>query len=276
MLTKVDVRTSQGSILSLPLQDISSGVIVEGIEGLDPVKATLVSSSFAQLDGAQYHSSRREARNIKLRLGFDPDYTTTDVRELRNSLYNFLMPKSLVDLIFYQELGLDILDLTIAGRIESFTAPLFTEDPGVDVSIVCFDPDFYNPDPIELTKMSTPGLSEDVVTYEGTVETGFVFRIRPDHDLSAFTIYQRPPDGTFRTLDFSSPLIAGDVLTISTMVGSKTVTRTRGGLDVPLLYALSPQSNWLELQPGDNFIRVYAEGTSVPFDIEYTNKYGGL
>ncbi len=56
MLIKVEARTSSGALLILPLDDVSSGYVVEEIEGLDPVKATLVSSSFAQADGEQYHT----------------------------------------------------------------------------------------------------------------------------------------------------------------------------------------------------------------------------
>ena len=68
MLKRVEVVTPQGAVLDLPLGDISSSLQIESIEGLDPVKATIASSSFAQLDGAQYQSSRRETRDIKLRI----------------------------------------------------------------------------------------------------------------------------------------------------------------------------------------------------------------
>ena len=60
MLTRVEVRNDHGNLLNLSLQEILGGFIVEEIQGLDPVAATIVSSSFAQLDGEQYQSSRRE------------------------------------------------------------------------------------------------------------------------------------------------------------------------------------------------------------------------
>lgn len=272
MLTTIEVRNNQGALLSLPLEDISNGLIVEDVEGLDPVKATIVSSSFALMDGVQYHSSRREARNIKLRLGLEPDYVLTTVRDLRNRLYNFFMPKTEVSLRFY----VDGLTVNILGRVESFETPLFTKEPVVDISIICFDPDFIDLAPIKFSGMSTSASTETVVSYKGSVETGLQFALKVDRALTAFTFYHRPPDGTLRSLDFSASLVAGDVLTISTVSGAKGATLTRANTNSSLLYAISPQSNWIELMPGDNNIRVYAVGAGIPFDITYTNRYGGM
>jgi hypothetical protein len=273
MLNVVEIRTSQGALLSLPLDDVSSGLVIQKIEGLDPVKATLVSSSFANMDGAQHHSSRREPRNIKLKLGFEPDYSTSTIQSLRDQLYAFFMPKTQVDLRFKR---LNSLDCDIVGRIESFEAPLFTDEPAVDISLMCFDPDFYNPDPVLIENVSTAGSEEVLINYAGTVETGIIFTLLVNDDLSAFTIYFRPPDGTLRTLEFSNVMLADDILEINTNVGSKSVTLTRGSTAISNLYAVSPQSNWMELQPGPNYIRVEAEGAVIPYTIEYITKYGGL
>lgn len=279
MLTKLEARTRQGSLLSLPLEDNEQGFLVEGLEGLDPVKATLVSSSFANMDGAQYHSSRREPRNILLTLGLDTDNSVGTVRDIRKLLYGFFMPKSEVTLRFHLVEGegpLDYLDLDILARVESMETPQFVQEPAVDISLMCYDPDFRDIVPVRITDVSTAGLTELTHTYPGTVETGIEFVLRPDRNVSAFTVYHRPPDGTFRTMEFTAPLVAGDVLRINTVRGAKTVTRTRSGVDTSLLYALSPQSNWLEFQPGVNNYRVYAEGAPVPFEINYTTRYGGL
>lgn len=276
MLVRVEVRTSQGTLLVLPLDDVSDGLALENIDGLDPVKATLVSSSFAGADGQQYHSSRRESRNLKFTIGLEADYVATSVRDLRKRLYSFFMPKTQVSLRFVMDDGLYV---DIAGRIESFDTPLFSQQPAVDISLMCFDPDFI--DPIQkqlLDQMSVATDEEILIEYpiEGTVETGAVFTIRPNRPVGAFTFYHRPPDGTIRTLDFQVPLVAGDVLQISTVTGAKGVTLTRGNTISSALYGVSPQSNWLELQPGDNHLRLYLEGAPIPFDLTYYTRYGGL
>jgi hypothetical protein len=278
MLTKVEVRTRQGDLLSLPLElEDSYGYPVLDISGLDPVKATLVSSSFAQLDGEQYHSSRRQTRNIKLQLGLDPDPETETVRALRKKLYNFFMPKSEVTLRFYDNEDGDILETNIVGRVESCEAALFTAEPAVDISVMCFDPDFFEITPETTSGSTTSGETPMTIEYVGTVETGIELTLNVNRSLAGFTVYHVPPNDGIRTLDFANvPLVAGDVLKISTVTGAKGATLTRAGVTSSVLYGISPQSNWLELMPGTNTIRVYATGADIPLAIEYINKYGGL
>lgn len=273
MLTMVEARTPQGVLLSLPMSDISGGYLIEEIDGLDPVKATLVSSSFAKQDGSQYHSSRREDRNIKLRVKLEPNYMSTTVRGLRTHLYTFFMPKSAVSLRFYDSDGLVV---NISGRVESFGTPLFAKESVVDISIVCFDPDFVELDPVIFSGMTTPGFDEVTIAYAGSVETGIQFVLQPDRVINAFTIYHLPPNDSLRQMDFAAPLAAGDVLTISTIPGNKFAQLNKTGFISSILYGISPESNWIELMHGDNQIRVYAEGAAIPYTIEYVNRHGGL
>jgi hypothetical protein len=273
MLNMVEVRTSQGGLLSLPLEDPSLGFVVQDIQGLDPVKATIVSSSFAQQDGAQYQSSRREFRNILLKLGLYPDYTVDEVSDLRKRLYAFFMPKTEAKFTFYTSDGLNV---DITGRIESFENNQFTQDPVVDVSILCFDPDFVDPDVVALSGNSTGGSTETDVVYAGTVDTGILFKLNVNRTLSAFTIYHQASDGSLRTLDFAASLVSGDVVTISTMQGQKFATLTRAGVVSSILYGVSPHASWIELMPGVNELRVYAVGAGIPWTIDYKNRYGGL
>lgn len=276
MLEKVEVLTEQGVLLTLPLQDISQGFSVQNIDGLDPVKATIVSSTFGQMDGEQFQSARREKRNIILTLGYEPDYTSGTMQDLRKKLYAFFMPKSRVLLRFFQT-GEPVVQ--IYGRVESFDSAKFSQEPTAVISIINFDPDFYNPTPVVLTGNTTASTIETTHSYPGSVETGILFRLMINRaNLTEFTIYHRPPDDTLRSLEFSTAtaLQVGDVISISTIPGNKFVTLTRGGVDTSFLFGVSPQSNWISLFPGDNKLRIYAEGAGIPYQIEYTTKYGGL
>lgn len=272
MLTLLEVR-GQGGTLGLSIEDSSLGYDIQNIEGLDPVKATLVSSSFAQQDGAQYQSARRESRNVVLTLGLYPNYATDDVRSLRQKLYPFFMPKTPVSLRFFMSDGLTV---DIEGRVESCESTMFSEEPAVDVSILCFDPDFYEPDAIEISGESTAGDSPTILNYTGTVDTGIEFKLNVNRTMSEFTIYHQAPDGTVKAMDFQASVINGDVVTINTTPGAKVATLTRGGAESSILFGISPQSYWLQLDPGPNGIRVYAEGASVPYTITYTRRFGGL
>jgi hypothetical protein len=275
MLEKVEVRTEQGLLLTLPLQDISEGYSVQDIDGLDPVKATIVSSAFANMDGEQYQSSRREKRNLILTLGLNPNYAVGTVSELRKRLYNFFMPEQRIQFRFFHT---DMPMVEIWGRVETLDSPKFVKEPVAIISVLCFNPDFYNPEPVVLAGNTTSSTSETTHVYPGTVETGILFKLMVDRPLLEFTIYHRPPDDSLRSLTFSTAasLVAGDVVKISTTPGNKYVTLTRSGVDSAFLYGVSPQSNWISLFPGSNKLRVYAEGAAIPYTIEYTTKYGGL
>lgn len=272
MISQVEVRSSLGQLLTLELESTEDGLVVQSIDGLDPVQATLVSSSFAAFDGAQYQSARRETRNILITLGLDPDYVTTSVRDLRNQLYRFFMPKSQVGLRFF----LDDLTVEIQGRVESFESVLFSSEPKVVISIVCFDPDFVELEPVEVEGDTVDDLTETLITYDGSVEVGIKLTLEVDRTLEEFTIYARAGDDVTRSADFAIDLEADDILVVNTVTGSKAVTLTRASVSSSVLYGMSPQSNWIELFPGDNYIRVYAEGLPIPYTIEYTPRYGGL
>lgn len=275
MLSHVEVRNALGDLLDLQLTDPSSGFLIEEFGGLGPVKATIVSSSFAAMDGTQYQSSRRENRNITLQLALVPDYISSSVRNLRQQLYNFFMPKSEVNLKFYL---IDGLVVEINGRVESCEPVLFTKEPKINISILCFDPDFLDINEVILSGTTVTDSTETLISYDGTIETGIVFTMTLNHAASSFTIYHRTPDGSIRTLDFAASLLTGDVLMISTVSGDKAVILTRSGVSSSFLYGMSAQSNWIELQPGDNYIRVYctASGAPIPYAIAYTPRHGGL
>lgn len=276
MLTRVEVTNPQGATLAIPFGESVEGYFALPFDGLDPVKANLVSSSFAEQDGEQYQSSRRDKRNIVMPIGYDRGPRTGSIRDLRNRLYQFLMPKSEVRLRFYD----DEVDyyVDIYGRVESHESEIFSLEPKANVSVLCYDPDFYDPLGVTLAGNTTSDTSEFVTEYDGSVETGFTFTLKPNRTMSEFTIYNRTPDGQMLNLQFiaNDPLIAGDILTISTVDGKKGATRNRNGVITPVLYGISPYAAWINLYPGLNYIRVYAAGGPVPYTIEYTNKYGGL
>lgn len=273
MIIRVEARTGQKAPLIIPLDNYDNGLIVENIEGLDPVKATLVSTSFANMDGEQYHSSRREARNIKLTLGLDTGSAAGTVRDLRTWLYGYFMPKTSVTLRFVVASG---QAYDIVGRVESCEAPPFTQNPAVVVSFMCFDPDFYDPSPVQISGTTTAGTTPMTIPYSGTVEAGILLSLVPNRTMSEFTIYHKPPNDAIRILEFSTPLISGDVVNINTVPGQKSVYRNRVGANISVLYAVSPQSNWITLEPGPNEFRVYSVGEAIPFTLEYTTRYGGL
>lgn len=272
MINRVDISPLSGGTLSLELGDVSSGFAISKIEGLDPVKAVLVSSSFANLNGSDYQTSRREERFIKFYISFKPEYTDSEtVQSLRRKLYKHVMPQMDLRLQFFDDEGPDVW---IFGTVESFENDMFSEDPAVVISVTCFNPDFFDPIAKFFDGLTTAGSDNSVLSYSGDLETGFRFTLNVDREITGFTIYHRPPNGQTYSIEYVGPLHVGDTLAIETVTGRKTV-KLNG--TVNMLRALSPQSHWLELRPGDNDIRVQVEGDPpLSYVIEYTEKYGGL
>lgn len=273
MLTQVDILTPQGTLLSLPLDDYSSGFALTDVDGLGPVKATITSSDFAQVDGTQFNAAQRGNRNVVLTLSLEPDYATMQVRDLRKTLYKYLMPKSQVQLKFYDS---DDDPVITSGRVETLDPTIFTQDPGVTSSIICFDPDFLALSSTTLSGSTVTTTTEVDVPYDGTSDAGIVFVLSPLRSITDFSIYHRAPDGTVSQMDFHGALVSGDILTISTVIGDKYATLTHSGSNSPILYGIATPTDWIQLQNGDNHIRVLATGAAVPYTISYTKRYGGL
>lgn len=273
MITKIECTNAAGTVLTLLLDDYTNGYVLEDVDGLDPVKATINRSKFAKKAGSQFQSSQREDRNLVVKIGLEPDYIMNSVRSLRWALYNYFMPDSLVKLRLYDDTDL-VVD--ISGYVEDCNTPLFAKDPQVDVSIICTDPDFVALDPVEESGFTVADTTEFFINYTGTVKTGFQFDLNLNRSLTAFNIYLTAPDGIQKQLDFAASLVSGDVLSINTLEGSKSITLTRGGIVTQVLYGMPTTSSWLELKPGFNNMRVYALGSPIPYDLAYTPRYGGL
>jgi len=273
MLEKMEARNSRGDILEFILDDISDGLVLEDVDGLDPVDASISSSDSAQQDGANFQAARRIPRNLLIKIGLEPQASNQTVRGLRRQLYSFFMPKKSVSLRFYD---LDGLVVDISGWIESFDAKLFVKEPHVNISVMCLKPDLLEITPVELSEETTDDTTEIPIVYTGTVDTGFTFTMNVDRTLTELTIYHRGPDDVIQSMEVAIPMVSGDVLSISTVKGNKYVTLNHLGTLSHVAYAVSPQSTWHQLSEGDNYIRVYAEGDPIPYDISYITRHGGL
>jgi hypothetical protein len=273
VLTQVDVQNSHGDTLSLQLLDASNGFVVKEITGLDPVNATLTTSVMAQRDGAQAQNARRETRNITMKIGLEPDFVLTTVDSLRQSLYAYFMPKSNVGLKFYKD---TVLYAVGSGQIESFENALFSSDPEVDISIICYDPDLYAPAAVTTSLGTVSTTDTHTFGYEGTTEAGVIFALSIDRTMTDFTLYNTAPDNSVQSFIISGSFVAGDVVTINSIPGQKGVTLTRGGIDSSILYWMDTASTWITLFQGNNLFRAFAEGASIPYSLTYTTKYGGI
>lgn len=260
----------------LPLVS-SGGITVRDIEGLDPVAATLSTSSKAQQDGADPQNARRDTRNIVLTLGLEPDWVSQSVASLRSQLYQYLMTKANVNLGFYVDSN---LFATSAGQVESFDAPLFTQDPQAVASVICYDPDFIGL-PIALTGATRMDQVPTVIDYPGTSPAGLIFSILlAGQYMTDLSIYNTTPSNVVQKMTLEGAFVPGDNIIINTIPGQRAVTLVRAGLPSSALTGLT-SSQWLSLEQGTNFFRAIGEASAgisgaINYNMTYTPKYGGL
>jgi hypothetical protein len=276
MLTTIQVIKKDGGVLTLPIYEPTNFAVMD-VQGLDPVKANIVTSNFSQMDGVQYQASRREMRNIFFRIRILSNPGGLSVQDLRKQLYEYLLPKSNVKLMFVQD-GTNFY--SIEGQVESFDSPIFVKEPEAIISILCFDPDFYEEDASLQFGVSVSNSSVQNVNLEyfGEIDTGFKFTLTATTTVENITLVNNLPDGSVRKMEFvDSPLlISGDVFEVNTVPGNKYVRRIRSNVSTSILYTLSRTSDWLKLYPGVNYIRANSSDTGQVYTIEYHNKYGGL
>ncbi len=285
LLKSISAVNSRGHVLNLPLNDPSGGFSVRDIQGLGPVKAEVRSSPFAQLDGEQYHSSRRGPRNIVAELGLNPDYGQQSVYSLRTQLYAYFMPKSEIKLKFelYDKFTDTTLNVEIDGVVESAEPSIFAKDPNIVISVLCHNPDFVDPNLITVNLTTQGSAIYTDIDYQGTVETGFLLSFMADRDLIsggnyAFNTAMTRPDGIVESLAYYEQILNGETIEISSVRGNKYVHLVGGGLPDSKIYALADGSAWFELYPGVSQFLTFAYGMAVgvPYKIEYYNRYGGI
>ncbi len=273
MLTMVSAQNAQEGTLLLPLEDSSGGYIVKEIQGLDPVKATLISTEFSQIDGAQLHNKRRGTRNIVMKLGLEADYFTTSVADLRAGLYDYFMPKESVIFSLYS-------DGSLWGKTEAIVETcdnnMFSADPEVDISLLCYDPDFYAPDSTSISGATVNSATTMEIDYQGTTETGIIFRITFPGSATGISLHNSRPDLVSNVIEISGSFQANDILEINSNSLSKAITLTRSGLSTSVLSYLGTSSSWISLKKGINLFRAYLAGSPVSYTLEYTAKYGGF
>lgn len=272
MLTMVSAENDAAGQLLLPLFDSSAGYSVKDIQGLDPVKATLTSTPLAQLDGARLNNAKREPRNITIKLGLETDWVSNTVAGLRRDLYQWFSPKSQLTFGLYDD---DVPFGTTLATVESCEANMFSADPEVDISLLCFDPDFYG-DTFTFLGSTVVDTSTQGIAYNGTSDAGIIFSITFSESASSIIIYNTRPDRNIQVMDIEGAFTTGDTLTINTNPGQKSAIRSVAGLPISVLSYVHTRSDWISLEKGNNLIRVYYTGSITPYTLTYTEKHGGF
>ncbi len=264
MLNSVTITSNRAS-LTFDLRSDDSGYIVENIEGLGPVKAELTSTTYASFDGDRFQSARRGTRNIVMTIKISPYF---NVEALRDLIYAAVMPKDEVTFQVNKNGSL----YSIAGYVESVEPVIFSKDPKLTISIICFQPDFM--EPYASTVIGSAN-SETVINYNGTIPSGFVLTLsKADTNVVSNAYIQSIANGVTNRYTFVGDILLGAPIIVDTNVGSRGITSS----SYSYLTHVDEDSVWIQLQPGPNKFKVVgtSTGAALEWSLVFNNRFGAI
>lgn len=283
MITKVEVFSPQPDAPILPLggdMPFDDPVFIRNVDGLGPVKADILTTPFASGRGELYQGSNTPKRNIVFSLGFNPDWEGLQtVASLRQILYRYFMPEHWCKLRFFSQ---EIPDVDIEGYVESCEPNMFSDDPEMQVSIICPKPDFVEVEATIYNGIVDNGTLEFTFDYAGTIDTGYELRVDQTLDVPTYT----GPFTIVHTAFLEDQMFKVDPATVdgtryfklSTVRNAKRVNevyKADGTVD-NLLPVMTGDSVWPTLKPGGNVFKISAAQTGLSWTMAYFNRYGGL
>ncbi|MBO5320496.1 MAG: phage tail family protein [Ruminococcus sp.] len=271
----------------IDLSQTANRFLFSKIEGLNPPAGTISTSSYAGMDGSYLNNAFIEKRNVVIPF----EMRGFDVEKRRHELYKIVKPSRYIK-IYYSTKNISVY---AEGIVETCEIENFETLTKGQISIIC--PDIYwysttsqmayysqitgvftfpfptenNPQPFTLGKYNTQNIME--IVNDGD-ETGFTLEIEAIADASSPTLYNADTD---EYLQITCDLQAGDIITVTTKTGNKTVTLNRGGVRSNIINRLVSGSTWLTLREGKN--RFYLRGTvlnNLKVRIVHTNAYLGV
>ena len=282
MLRRLEVFSSNPSAPELPLGGFMPNddpVQVRHIDGLEPVTAEVASTAFASGRGELLQGSSIGKRNIVLTLGLNPNWVDQTMTTLRHLLYRYLLPEAWTKLRFFSD---ELPTVDIEGIVESFQPNIFSQDPEIQVSVLCHKPDFIEADATIIEGTVDDGTTEYVFDYVGTVDTGFELRVdrtvaNPSYT-GGFTIVNRAPVDP--QLFEVNPVTVDTTkyFKLSTVRNAKRVSTiaVADGETTNLLSGVTDESVWPHLEPGENVVTVEASEPGQAWTLAYFNRFGGL
>lgn len=274
MIQTVTIVNHRGESLELDLRDPwKSGIAIRSIDGLGPPRATINMTELSTVDGSVFNSARVSSRIIDVQLIMLENPMIEDTRHL---IYRYFPVKKEVKII----VKTDRREVYTTGYVESNIPDIFSNMEGASIAITCADPYFYSLDdnvtylnavaggfefpftnPVNTYSLKFGNLSSGDPTniyYDGETAVGINIEIHFTGPVNTLRIYNITSDQELLidTAQLSSitgtPIQAGDVIKICTIPGKKSIILNRNGTIYNILSALSRNTRWIQLEPGDN------------------------
>lgn len=300
MIKSLTVTNHLGDSIKLELtRPESSGFIIKNIEGLGPAKANINTTTVATSDGALYNSARLSTRDLIINLIFCPLVKET-IEDIRQKSYKYFPIKRRIKLL----IETDNRVVETEGIVEANEPDIFSESEGCAITVTCPDPFLYSMEVNETvfsgieamfefpfsTDISNDSLlefsaiqskTEETVYYEGDHEVGVTVIIHAIGTASNVTIYNTTTGERMKINTDKLPessILEGDVITIETRIGHKSISLLRNGVKTNILNVLDKKSDWLTLSKGANIFVYTADNgrSNLQFSIHNKVVYDGV
>lgn len=266
----------------------NSPFTITEIQGLNPPDATINTSQIVLMDGAKFNSAKVNMREIML--AFAIEYSASYNRD---QMYKVLKTKQWIKFYYTG----DYRNLFIEGYIQSIDIAYFEMKQIVTCTILCPSPyfneaqemvneldaiisafhfPFFSTAEPQLVMGYYDEATNITVVNDGEVECGMIIELYARNAISNPKVYNYITQN-FIGLNYS--MIAGDLITIDTRQGNKSITLLRNGVKTNIFNYLMKNSTWLQLDTGDN-VFVYEVGTGNTYDLlvifNHYNLYQGV
>lgn len=255
------------------------------IEGLNPPAGTISTSSYAGMDGSYLNNAFIEKRNVVIPF----EMRGFDVELRRHELYKVVKPSRYIK-IYYSTKNISVYAEGIVETCEMENFEVLTKG---QISIIC--PDIYwystetqiaeyaqvtgafhfifpdNDEPFPIGKYNTQNIM--TIVNDGD-EVGFTLEISGGPATNP-TIYNAATDEYMQIL---GEIQEGDLITITTKTGNKTVTLEREGVVTNIINRLVSGSTWLTLRAGENkfYLRSSSGVANLKVRLIHRNAYLGV
>lgn len=259
------------------------------IQGLNPPKAQINTTTIVGLDGAVFNSSKLETRNIVLTVKINGD-----VEQNRLNLYRYFRTKEWCKFFYSNESR----DVYIEGYVESVECGLFSNNEQAQISIICPYPYFK----------SLEQIVDDISNTLATFVFPFSINVNEPIAFSTFeltrttNVYNDSSSETGVEIDIDILASCNDIeiknivtgeefllyynfqpndrVVINTNKGQKSVKLIRNGVTTNLFSALQKGSVFFQLASGDNFfgylIDLGDNNNNVYITFRHYNTYRGV
>ena len=250
----------------IDLSQTANRFLFSKIEGLNPPAGTISTSSYAGMDGSYLNNAFIEKRNVVIPF----EMRGFDVEKRRHELYKVVKPSRYIK-IYYSTKNISVYAEGIVETCEMENFEMLTKG---QISIICPDIYWYStsavyayysqitgtfhfpfPENDKPFVLGTYSRTDNISIENHGDVTGFTIQIEAVANAMTPTIYNAD---TGKYLQIKGEIIKGDVITITTKTGNKTVTLTRNGVDYNIINRLVSGSTWLNLSQGANTFHLTA------------------